>query len=70
MAVTVTCWPAALLEVMPESVIASPKMPTFRDVAIVTDLAFGVTFTVPANPVAVGSLYANVPAFGNEHEPL
>jgi len=31
-----------LLEIVPESVIASPKMPTLREVAIVTDLAFGV----------------------------
>jgi hypothetical protein len=29
---TVTCWPAALLEIVPVSVIASPKMPTLRDV--------------------------------------
>jgi hypothetical protein len=66
---TVTCLPEALLEIAPESVIASPRMPTLREAVMVTDREFGATETVPVN-FESGSLYLNVPAFGNVHDPL
>jgi hypothetical protein len=31
-------------------------MPTFRELVIVTERVFGATLTVPANPVALGSV--------------
>ena len=67
---TVTFSPAALLETVPESVTASPKMLSVRDADSETAREFGVTATVPAKPVEVGSVYANVPAVGKAHDPL
>jgi hypothetical protein len=54
---------------VPDSTIASPKMPTFRDAASVTAREFGATETVPLCPL-VGSSYENVPGVGNEHDEL
>src|SRR3954449_9721276 len=76
-AVIVTVSPACLLDTVPESVIASPKIISVRDVAIDTARMFWPTVTEPANglvvwllPFTVGSLYVNVPAVANVHEPV
>ena len=76
-AVIVTVSPACLLETVPESVIASPKIITEREVAIDTARVFGATLTLPANglpawplPFTVGSVYVNVPGVANVHEPV
>ena len=55
---------------MPESVTASPKMLSVRDADSETEREFGVTVTVPAKPVELGSVYAKVPAVGKAHDPL
>src|SRR4051794_34951486 len=76
-AVMVTVSPACLLDTVPESVIASPKIMTEREVAIETARVFCATATLPANglpvwllPLTVGSVYVNVPGVANVHEPL
>jgi len=53
-----------LLETVPESVTASPKMFSDRDAESDTEREFCATLIVPLNPLprAVGSLYVNVPA--------
>ena len=47
---TVIFSPAALLETVPESVTASPKMLSVREGVSETDREFGATETVPLNP--------------------
>jgi hypothetical protein len=59
-----------LLETVPESVTASPKMLSVRDADSETEREFGVTVTVPAKPVELGSVYAKDPAVGKAHDPL
>jgi hypothetical protein len=58
-----------LLETVPESVTASPKMLSVRDADSETEREFGVTVTVPAKPVELGSVYAKVPAVGKSARP-
>src|SRR3954469_3659116 len=76
-AVMVPASPACLLDTVPESVIASPKIMSERELAIDTARVFCATVTEPANglfvwslPFTVGSLYVNVPGVANVHEPL
>jgi len=65
---TVTFSPAALLETVPESVTASPKMLSVRDADSETRVRRHGDR--PGEACRGRSVYANVPAVGKAHDPL
>ena len=69
---TVTFSPAALLDTVPESVTASPRITVFRLLVIETERVFCPTVSVPVKPApfAVGSWNLNVPGVAKVHDEL